>query len=76
MTTLITEGFGSIIQGVGRDDSGTLLRVMKGTGHEQNPLIGCESGLVHLYGPYFHWGCGQCERGLTIGSSDSGSHLR
>jgi hypothetical protein len=58
MTTLITEGFGSIIQGVARDDSGTLLRVMKSNGHAPNPLMGCESGLVHLYGPYFHWGCG------------------
>jgi hypothetical protein len=57
-TTLITEGFGSIIQGIARDDSGTLLNVSRRHGRAPNPLQGCENGLVHLYGPYFHWGCG------------------
>jgi hypothetical protein len=58
MTTLVTEGFGSIIQGLAKDDSGTLLNVVGGKGHAPNPLVGCERGLVHLYGPYYHWGCG------------------
>jgi hypothetical protein len=58
VTTLITEGFGSIIQGLARDDSGVLLDMMRRHRPAPNPLQGCEGGLVHLYGPYFHWGCG------------------
>lgn len=58
VTTLITGGFGSIINGVARDDSGALLEIVKHHERAPNPLQGCENGIVHLYGPYFHWGCG------------------
>jgi hypothetical protein len=58
VTTLITGGFGSIINGIARDDSGALLEIIKHHERAPNPLQGCENGIVHLYGPYFHWGCG------------------
>jgi hypothetical protein len=58
VTTLITGGFGSIIHGVARDDSGTLLEIIEHHERAPNPLQGCETGIVHLYGSYFHWGCG------------------
>jgi len=58
VTTLITGGFGSIINGIARDDSGALLAIIKHHERAPNPLQGCENGIVHLYGPYFHWGCG------------------
>ena len=58
VSTLITEGFGSIIQGLARDDSGILLETIRRHSRAPNPLQGCERGIVQLYGPYFHWNCG------------------
>jgi len=46
------------IEGLARDDSGELLNITKNHGRAPSPLEGCEKGLVHLYGPYFHWACG------------------
>jgi len=56
--TMITEGFGSIVQGLARDDSGSLLRARERNEPAPVPLTGCESGIVHLFGPYFHFSCG------------------
>jgi hypothetical protein len=58
VSTLITEGFGSIIQGLARDDSGILRETIQRHSRAPNPLQGCERGIVQLYGPYFHWNCG------------------
>ena len=58
ISTLQTEGGFSFIQGLARDDSGELLNIIKNQGRAPIPLQGCENGLVHLYGPYFHWACG------------------
>ena len=58
VSTLQTEGHFLFIQGLARDDSGELLSVSKNHGRAPSPLQGCENGLVHLYGPYFHWACG------------------
>lgn len=58
LSTLMVGGFGSIIHGLARDDSGILLETIRRHSRAPNPLQGCERGLVHLYGPYFHWNCG------------------
>jgi hypothetical protein len=58
VSTLQTEGYFLFIQGLARDDSGELLNIIKNHGLAPSPLQGCENGLVHLYGPYFHWECG------------------
>ncbi len=58
VSTLMVGGFGSIIHGLARDDSGSLLETIRRHSRAPNPLQGCERGLVHLYGPYFHWNCG------------------
>ena len=58
VSTLMIGGFGSIIHGLARDDSGILLETIQRHSRAPNPLQGCERGLVHLYGPYFHWNCG------------------
>jgi hypothetical protein len=58
ITTLIIGGFGSIIYGVARDDSGSLLAIIENHERAPNPLQGCETGIVHLYGSFFHWACG------------------
>jgi hypothetical protein len=58
VSTLQTEGHFPIMQGLVRDDSGELLKTIKDHGSAPHPLQGCENGLVHLYGPYFHWECG------------------
>jgi hypothetical protein len=58
VTTTITAGFGSIIQGIARDDSGALLSVGARNRQAPIPLTGCENGIVHLCGPYFHFACG------------------
>jgi hypothetical protein len=56
--TLQTEAHFPIIQGLARDDSGELLNIIQNHGSAPRPLQGCENGIVHLYGPYFHWECG------------------
>jgi hypothetical protein len=58
VSTLQTDGYFVFIQGLARDDSGELLNSIKKHGRAPSPLQGCENGLVHLYGPYFHWECG------------------
>src|ERR1700722_1542128 len=55
--TMTTEGFGSIVQGLARDDSGVLLSAGVRNWPPPVPLTGCER-IVHLYGPYFHFTCG------------------
>jgi hypothetical protein len=58
VTTIITEGFGSFIQGLARDDSGALIIAREHNWPAPSPLTGCEYGIVHLYGSYWHFGCG------------------
>lgn len=58
VSTLQTDGYLLFVQGLARDDSGELLNIIKNHGRAPSPLQGCEKGLVHLYGPYFHWECG------------------
>jgi hypothetical protein len=58
VTTIITEGFGSIVRGLAKDDSGALLSARERNRQAPLPLTGCENGIVHLYGPYFYFTCG------------------